>query len=147
MVGLSGPTKDIMNELLRLPPLPRGCLSVTLDVSSLYTNIPHEEVIAACEEFLIRREKQEPPTTDLCQLTQLVLTKNSFVLMKRIIYMSTALPWEHARMALSYANLFMGKLRSEFPQTQDKVPRVWWKYTDDIFAIWDHGEQFIKVFI
>ena len=59
--------------------MPPGCLLVTLDVSLLYTNIPHEEGIAACKEFLNRREKQEPPTTDLCQLIRLVLMKNLFV--------------------------------------------------------------------
>ena len=47
-------------------------------------------------------------------------------------------------MGLLYANLFMGKLELEFLRTQDKihvhVPRVWWRYIDDIFTIWDHGE-------
>ena len=43
-------------------------------------------------------------------------------------------------MAPSYAKLFMGKLEQEFLQTQNKKPQVWWKYTDDIFAIWTHDE-------
>ena len=34
-----------LNRLRRLPPLPPGTLMVTLDVSSLYTNIPHDEGI------------------------------------------------------------------------------------------------------
>ena len=51
------------------------------------------------------------------------------------------------RMAPSYANLFMAKLEREFPQTQDKIPREWWRYIDDIFAIWAHGEPCLRVFI
>ena len=47
----------------------------------------------------------------------------------------------------SYANLFIGKLEQEFLLTQDKIPRTWWRYTDDIFAIWDHGEPSLRVFI
>ena len=50
-------------------------------------------------------------------------------------------------MAPSYANLFMGKLEQEFLQTQDKKPRVWWRYIDDIFAIWTHGEPLLQIFI
>ena len=45
-------TTDFINRLRRLLLLPPGTLPVTLDVSSLYTNIPHEEGITACEEFV-----------------------------------------------------------------------------------------------
>ena len=50
-------------------------------------------------------------------------------------------------MAPSYANLFMKKLDWEFLQTQDRIPRVRWRYTDDIFAIRDHDEPSLRVFI
>ena len=49
-------TMDFINKLWRLLRLPPGCLLVTLNVSLLYTNIPHEEGITACEEFLNHRE-------------------------------------------------------------------------------------------
>ena len=139
-------TTEFINKLWRLPWLPPGCLLVTLDVSSLYKNISHEEGIAACEEFLNRREKQEPPTTDLCHIIQLVLTKNSFICneTKYLQVHGTAMG---TRMATSYANLFMGKLEREFLQAQDRIPWVWWRYIDDIFAIWDHGEPSLRVFI
>ena len=51
------------------------------------------------------------------------------------------------RMAPSYANLLMGKLKRKFLQAQDKIPQVWWRYTDDNFAIWDHGEPSLWVFL
>ena len=43
----------------------------------------------------------------------------------------------------------MGKLEREFLGTQNKLPRVWWRYihVDDIFAIWTHGEPSLRVFI
>ena len=31
--------------------------------------------------------------------------------------------------------------------TQDKEPRVWWRYIDDIFAIWAHGEPSLRVIV
>ena len=132
-------TTDFMNKLRRLPRLPSGCLVVPLDVSSLYTNVPHKEGITACEGFLYHREIQEPPTADLCQLIRLVLSKNSFVFNNRN-YLQIHGTAMGTRMAPSYANLFMGKLEREFLRTQNKLPLVWWRYIDDIFAIWTHGE-------
>ena len=28
-----------------------------------------------------------------------------------------------------------------------KEPMIWWRYIDDIFFIWEHGEESLKVFI
>ena len=45
-------TNDFLNKLLTIGKLPSNSLLVTLDVSSLYTNIPHNEGINACDHFL-----------------------------------------------------------------------------------------------
>ena len=29
----------------------------------------------------------------------------------------------------------------------EKKPMIWWRYIDDIFFIWEHGEESFKVFI
>ena len=76
-------TTNFTNKLRGLLQLRPGCLLLTLDVSSLYMNIPHKEGITACEEFLNHRERQqESPTADLCKLIWLVLTNNPFVFNK-----------------------------------------------------------------
>ena len=51
------------------------------------------------------------------------------------------------RMAPSYANILMGKLERKFLLTQDIEPQVWWRFIDNIFAIWTHGEQVLCRFI
>ena len=139
-------TTDFINRLRRLPPLPPGTLMVTLDVSSLYTNIPHEEGIKTCEEFLNSRDLLVPSTADLCHLVRLILTMNCF-LFNENHYLQVHGTAMGTRMAPSYANLFMGKLEREFLLTQDLKPRVWWRFIDDIFAIWTHGEESLKRFI
>ena len=48
--------------------------------------------------------------------------------------------------APSYANLFMGKLEHEFLLTQNINPRVWWRFINDVFAIWTHGVQSLRSF-
>ena len=52
-------TTDFLNKLSNLGTLPSNAMLVTLDVSSLYTNIPHNEGIDACRHFLgTRTDKQ-----------------------------------------------------------------------------------------
>ena len=116
-------TTDFLNKLQRLPPLPPGSLLVTLDVSSLYTNIPHDEGIAACEEALNSRNTQDPPTPDLCNLIRLILTKNSFTF-NGDYYLQQHGTAMGTRMAPSYANLFMGRLECNFLQPLDKQPFI-----------------------
>ena len=48
-------TTHFLQKLDSLPELPYGCLLVTLDVSSFYTNIPYKEGIHACRIALQSR--------------------------------------------------------------------------------------------
>ena len=52
-----------------------------------------------------------------------------------------------SRMAPSYANMFMGKLENDLLQRAERKAIVWWKYIDDVFAIWTHGEENLLKFI
>ena len=54
-------TNHFLNILLTLPDLPANSLLVTLDVSSLYTTIPHNEGIDACYHFLSTRNTPSIP--------------------------------------------------------------------------------------
>ena len=51
------------------------------------------------------------------------------------------------RMAPSYTNLFMGNLERKILEKVDKRPDIWWRYIDDVFAIWPHGEERLIEFI
>ena len=51
------------------------------------------------------------------------------------------------RMASSYANLFMGKFEQQAIDNSLLKPFSWWRFIDDIFMIWTHGEEHLKTFI
>ena len=133
-------------KLRNMPDLPPGALLVTFDVTSLYTNIPHEDGITACERALQTRTVQEPPTADLVQLIRYILTKNSFTFSDQHFLQihGTAMG---TRMAPSYANIFMGSLEHRILTQTSRTPEVWWRYIDDIFAIWTHGEAHLEHFL
>ena len=68
-------------------PIVSGCESltenitayiVTLDVSSLYSNIPHDDGIKACDHFMSEGGKSQEARSVISKLINLVLTKNNF---------------------------------------------------------------------
>ena len=139
-------TTHFLLKLRALTNLPPETMLATLDVTSLYTNIPHSEGIEACRTALNSRRIRQPPTDDLIHLIKLILTRNSFVfgeehyLQLRGTAMGTV-------MAPSYANIFMGKLETTLLERAPLKPSVWWRYIDDVFVIWPHGEECFEQFV
>ena len=46
-----------------------------------------------------------------------------------------------------YAIIFMGDLEERILQNCSFKPLVWWRYIDDIFLLWQHGEEKLKEFL
>ena len=46
-----------------------------------------------------------------------------------------------------YAIIFMADFEEKMLESFEKKPMIWWRYIDDIFFIWEHGEESLKVFI
>ena len=61
-------TNDFPLKLQHLDDLSFERLLVTLDVISLYTNIPHQEGLDACRVILNKREVLDPPTEETVNL-------------------------------------------------------------------------------
>ena len=51
------------------------------------------------------------------------------------------------KMAPPYAILFMPELEETFLASSPLKPFVWWRYIDNIFMIWQHGEEKLKDFL
>ena len=102
-------TTHFFRKLDDLKELPPGSLLVTLDVSSLYTNIPHKEGIEACKKPLNSSghlSRSHLKTESICDLMRMILTMNSFEFDNNhfIQLHGTAMG---TRTAPAYANLFM----------------------------------------
>ena len=46
-----------------------------------------------------------------------------------------------------YSILLMADLEKWLLSDIDLKPYIWWRYIDDIFLIWEHGEEFLKLFL
>lgn len=153
VTGLPSFVKDSYHflELLQSVSLPTNSthpiLMVTIDVTSLYTNIPHAEGLKALETYLQKRAPPHTPSTPfLVKLAEMVLTKNCFVFEDEY-YLQVQGTAMGTRMAPSYANIFMAALEEHFLSTQSKKPLLWKRYIDDIFLLWEHGEESLNSFL
>ena len=139
-------TNDFLNKLLTIGNLPANSLLVTLDVSSLYTNIPHKEGINACEHFLRTSSHKTIPTSTLCDLIRMILTMNNFSFNDNH-YLQIHGTAMGTKMAPSYANLFLGFFEANVLKNAPFQPLTWLRYIDDIFMIWTEGLDNLKIFI
>ena len=82
----------------------------------------------------------------LVELAELVLKNNIFNFNKRTLKQKrgTAIG---RKFAPPYSILFMIELEEKILEIVDNKPYLWWRYTDDIFFIWEHSEEKLRNFI
>lgn len=115
----------------------------SLDVSALYSNIPHALGIEAVDSFL-SNEKNIPPAqqTFIKKGIHHILTHNYFSFNGKI-YLQTRGTTMGMRFAPSYANLFMGNFEKHYIQNPNPWSEkiiVYKRYIDDLFFIWGGSE-------
>ena len=123
---------------------------VTMDVSSLYPNIDHEEGVAACREALERRIDKSVPSDVIADLITFILKSNTLSFDDKFYHQikGTAMG---TPMAVNFANLFMSKFETDllrdYQKEYHKGPVMWIRYIDDIFFVWDHDQDTLKHFL
>ncbi len=134
-------------ENLTIPP---NCSLVTIDVKSLYLNIPHKDGIQAVTNRLYYNNPKSDeipiPTGTMKDLLNIVLTKNYFEFAGEMYHQvqGTAMG---TKMAPAYANIFMAELEEKLLADYPIKPIVWKRYIDDVFCIWPGQKEEVKKFI
>ena len=132
-------TTQFINHIEQIKP-PTNCKLASIDVSSLYTNIPHEEGTQSALHYLTNHEErykhpEQPNPEVLNELMNLVLTNNVFEFNEHF-YLQTQGTAMGTKMAPAYANLFMGKLEEHLIKLAHNHIHTWKRFIDDIFIIW-----------
>ena len=124
---------------------------MTIDVTSLYTSIPHKDGIEAFEKALNCRSPEEKiimPTEYLIECLDLVLTGNIFIFNDELFIqkIGTAMG---TKVAPTYACLFMGNFEDEFlnEKWNGVLPKSWLRYIDDIFFLWNGSVEDLEEFM
>ena len=139
-------TNDFLLKLTDLGSIPPEAFLVTIDVTALYTNIPHRDAILAVKEELETRTNKNPLTWVLLRILHLILTKTAFRFYD-YMYEQISGTTMGTICAPSMAIIFMGKIEEEFLATRTLLPLVWWRYIDDIFMVWPHSPTELYSFL
>ena len=139
-------TNDFLKRIRGLGNIPENAILCSVDVVGLYPSIPHDEGLEVLKKSLDKREDIKISTETLLELASLVLKNNYFEFNGEHFLQNqgTAIG---TKMAPSYAILFMDDFETRFLQTCEKKPWIWWRYIDDIFLIWEHGETELTEFL
>ncbi|XP_041472690.1 uncharacterized protein LOC121421956 [Lytechinus variegatus] len=145
------PGRPILSDFLRKlndikDQIPETAIIGTLDVSSLYTNIPHDEGIKASCEALAASGHSSPPHFRY-QISDVSCTNK-----KQLHFHGPALPTD-IRHSNGYSDgSFIRLSLHDQAGTADVRfspcrPWIWWRYIDDIFFIWTREEDSLHTLI
>ena len=141
-------TTHFLQKLQTLGQLPPDSILVTFDVTSLYTNIPNQEGIAAAQHALNIGRPQfglKPSNSSLVQLMEFVLTKNNFKFNGEHYLQIGGLSMG-TRMAPNFADLYMAYFEQLYVYTYSYQPIIWVRFLDDCFCIFTHGQDKLQEF-
>ena len=140
-------TTDFLNFIEKTK-LPKSTILVSMDVTSLYTNIPQEEgittVCGAYEEFYA--ENPPIPTRYLREMLSLILQENSFQFNGKD-YLQTHGTAMGTKMAVAFANIFMAKIEKEILRQSTTKPIFWKRFIDDVISMWNTSRDKIEDFL
>ena len=129
-------TNHFLTELQKVPPTQsKDSYLVTLDVRSLYTNIPNEEGINVIRNLLQRT--QSKLTTVITAFLWLILTLNNFIF-NADNYLQLSGVAMGTKCAVIYANLFLSNFEETniYELLMNKCP-FYKRFIDDIFLLWN----------
>ena len=106
-----------------------------MDVSSLYTSIPHHAALSAIRHYLNQRQDPQIPTDTFLRLTEFVLTQNCFQFNGRFFRQVKGVAMG-TKMGPSVACLTMGHFEEQlFSQYTGPRPILYKRYIDDIVGV------------
>ena len=124
----------------------QDALLVTTDVVGLYPSIPHQVGLKALKETLDKRENRNIATNDLIKMAEFVLKNNYFDFNGQVKQKISGAAIG-TKFAPIYTCIFMDDIESKFLETQSLQPLIWFRYIDDVFFMWTHGEEKLQLFL
>lgn len=119
---------------------------VTIDVESLYTNIPISEGIENVKQAFIHQPLYNRPDKYILKLLEITLYRNDFKFLDKTFLQikGTAMGKKYAP---SFANIYMNNWEQQALSQSSKKPSLWKRYIDDIFFIWPFSLLELQTFL
>ena len=132
--------------ILRNLVIPPRCTLFTLDVESLYTNVPIDEGIECIASMFRAHPDPKRPDRTLLTLLKLILTSNVFHYENLTFSQSHGVAMGQV-FGGSFANLFLSYWEEAAIASFDTQPHSWLRFQDDIFGVWPHDVTILHSFV
>ena len=132
--------------ILRQSHFPQSTLLFTMDVDSLYTNIPVNEGIQIVSELFLKHPDSRRPDRTLLTILELLLTHSAFTFRDSRFLQIRGVAMGK-KFAGSFANLFMAHWETKCLQSSTVKPLLWKRYQDDVFGIWPGSVHSLHSFL
>ena len=116
-----------------------------MDVESLYTNIDTRMGLEAVQTLMDENPDPSRPDQDI-RLLDISLSKNDFEFDNQY-YLQVKGTAMGKLFAPAYANIYMATWESTILPKCSKSPIHYYRFLDDIWGIWTHGEEEFQRFI
>ena len=137
---------DFINKLASAKTIPPEVLLLTMDVTSLYANIPQVNGMDACSNFLTEHRVADTSTDGSCFLISFILTHKNFVCDDHS-YLLTSVMAMGMKMAPCFANIFIASIEQVFIDNSPLTPLFYVRFIDDISMICADGSQECEGFV
>uniref|UniRef100_A0A8C5LU34 Reverse transcriptase domain-containing protein n=1 Tax=Leptobrachium leishanense TaxID=445787 RepID=A0A8C5LU34_9ANUR len=142
-------TSHILRELKKINWEP-DMLFATIDVSSLYTSIPHDKGIESIKKVLTEKSSLPLDQIDFLLDSIKFILEHNFFWFESQFFLQVCGTAMGTRFAPSYANLFMSCWECDviWPKMVEGAGLVLWKrFIDDVVIIWKGGRNSLEDFI
>ena len=116
-----------------------------MDVTSLYTYIPHNEGINSVANIMKLSGQDKGFIDEINSCIYFTLKNNIFTFNEQncIQVSGTAIG---TKMVPKYANIFMAEMEKSLFATLNKLPMCYFRFFDDVFMIWTTGQDSLNEF-
>ncbi len=138
---------DFINKISHIK-APAGSFLVTIDVTSLYTNIQHVEALKTVKRLLESKRQGyiKPTNMEIVRLLAIVLRCNNFEFNKKN-YLQISVVAMGTNVAPNIANLYMADLEEKSVYTYPKQPFFYGRFIDDGIMICQLGLMELMKFL
>lgn len=115
-------------------------IMVSFDVVSLFPSIPIDIALNILKGWLTSLDISADKTSEYLNLTHLCMKQNAFTFKEKFYVLSHGTAMGNP-LSPFLANIFMDHFEKSAKEKFTYFPRIWFRYVDDIFAIFDKSEN------
>ena len=119
-------------------------IMASLDVESLFTNVPIADTIDIIADYVYRSTDKHPPQIPeaiLRAMLELCTSKSPFISPTGSIHQQIDGVAMGSPLEPTFANYYMGHLENKIFSNQELKPKIYVRYFDDIFLLDDSTDE------